>query len=132
MPNLVTTIVDQGSVLLKDGQYEQDKALTFAGAATVLAGTILAVTTATGKYTPFVIGGAGGAEIPKAVLVSDVTAEGAGDEVIFPLVAGSVRAERLIVAADGDDSNITKAILDQLRDYSIVALSVDDISVLDN
>lgn len=87
---------------------------------------------ADGNLTPFVIAGAGGAQIPKAVLTYDVTAAGAGDESIRDMVSGSVRAERLIIDADGDASNITDAILDQLRDFSLISIDVQELNILDN
>ena len=87
---------------------------------------------ADGKLVPFAIAGAGGAQIPKAVLTYDVVAAGAGDESIRDMVSGSVRAERLIIDADGDASNITDAILDQLRDYSLVSIDVQELNILDN
>jgi len=87
---------------------------------------------ADGKLVPFATDGAGGAQIPKAVLTYDVVAAGAGDESIRDMVSGSVRAERLIIDADGDASNITDAILDQLRDYSLVSIDVQELNILDN
>lgn len=88
--------------------------------------------TADGTLTPFVIGGVGGAQTPIAVLTYDVTATGAGDVSMRDMVTGSVRAGRLVIDADGDASNITDAILDQLRDYTLVAIDVQNLSVLDN
>ena len=131
MANLTVTNNDLGSVILKDAEF-RDELLVFAGAATAVEGTILARVTASGKLTPFVIGGAGGAEIPKAILTYDVTAAGAGDESIRAGVSGSYRKERLIVDADGDGSNITDAILDQLRDYGLVPIDVEELATLDN
>lgn len=87
---------------------------------------------ADGKLVPFATDGAGGAQIPKAVLTYDVTATGAGNVAIRDMVSGSVRAERLVIDADGDASNITDAILDQLRDYSLVSIDVQELNILDN
>lgn len=87
---------------------------------------------ADGKLVPFAIAGAGGAQVPKAVLTYDVTAAGAGDESIRNMVSGSVRKERLIIDADGDGSNIDNAVLDQLRDYSLVSIDVQELNILDN
>lgn len=131
MPNLTVTNNDLGSVILKDAEF-RDELLIFAGAGTVVEGTILARVTASGKLTPFVIGGAGGAEIPKAILTYGVTAAGAGDESIRAGVSGSYRKERLVVDADGDGSNITNAILDQLREYGLVPIDVEELATLDN
>lgn len=87
---------------------------------------------ANGKMVPFVIGGVAGAGIPKTVLTYGVTAAGAGDESIRNLVSGEVRKEKLIIDADGDGSNITDAILDQLRDYEITPIDVQELNIQDN
>jgi len=87
---------------------------------------------ADGNLVPFAIAGAGGAQVPKAVLTYDVAATGAGDVAIRDMISGSVRAPRLIIDADGDNSNIDDAILDQLRDYSLVSIEVQELNILDN
>ena len=130
--SLVIENVDQGTVVLADAIHD-DGLLTFAGAATSLEGTILARDSVSLKFVPYVIGGSTNENgIPKAILTYPVTAVGAGDEAIRAMVSGRVVQERLVVAADGDASNITDAILDQLRDYGIVAESVTELSILDN
>lgn len=131
MADPVITNVDIGSPELHSGEF-RDGALVFAGAGTSLAGTILGRVTASGKFTPFVIGGSGGEEIPKAVLTYDVTATGAGDIQIRALTSGAVKKDKLIIAADGDGSNITEAILDQLRDYNISPVDAFELGRLDN
>lgn len=124
--NIVTTPIDPpGTLELHDGEF-RDEVLNFAGAATYKKGTILG-RLANGKLTPFVIGGSGGAEVPKAVLTFDVTRASAGDETVRVAVAGKLNKNRLIVHADGNGSNLTNAILDQLRDYGIVPLDVAQI-----
>lgn len=87
---------------------------------------------ANGKLVPFAIGGVAGAGIPKTVLTYDVTAAGAGDEAIRSMISGEVRTEKLIIDADGDDSNITDAILDGLRDFGIIPVSVEELNIQDN
>lgn len=132
MANSTITNVDLGSVILKDGEFRDDL-LTFAGAGTVVEGTILARDSVSLKLVPFVKGGVTNENgIPKAVLTYDVTAAGAGDESIRDMVSGSVRAERLIIDADGDGSNVDAAVLDQLRDYSLVSIDVQELNILDN
>ena len=132
MANLTITNVDLGSVILKDGEFRDDL-LTFAGAATVLEGTILARDSVSLKLVPFVKGGVTNENgIPKAVVTYDVVAAGAGDESIRDMVSGSVRAERLIIDADGDGSNVDAAVLDQLRDYSLISIDVQELNILDN
>ena len=51
---------------------------------------------------------------------------------VRPLVEGAVCKERLVIDADGDASNIDAAVLDELRDYSIVAVDVKELNILDN
>jgi len=132
MANLTITNVDLGNVILKDGEFRDD-ILTFAGAATVVEGTILARDSVSLKLVPFVKGGVTNENgIPKAVVTYDVVAAGAGDESIRDMVSGSVRAERLIIDADGDGSNVDAAVLDQLRDYSLVSIDVQELNILDN
>jgi len=91
-----------------------------------------ATVVANGKMVPFAIGGVAGAGIPKAILTYDVTATGAGNEAIRSMISGWVRQERLIIDADGDGSNITSEILDQLRDFTIVSEPVTELNILDN
>lgn len=87
---------------------------------------------ADGKMTPFDPAGVGGAQIPTAVLTYEVTATGAGTLAIRPLVTGQVNFDRLIIDADGDGDNITAAIVDQLRDFGIVAHPVRQLAGYDN
>lgn len=131
MPNLTVTNVDLGSVILKDAQF-RDELLTFGAGGTVAEGTILARNTVSGNLVPFATGGADGSEVPKAILTYDVTATAAGDVPIRAGVAGGYRKERLVIDADGDDSNVTPAILDQLRAYGLVPVNVNELGILDN
>jgi len=132
MANLTVENIDNGSVFIEQGQFE-DGLLTFGGAGTVVEGTILAVDSASLKYVPFVKGGTTNENgIPKAVLTYDVTAAGAGDETIRAGIEGNVRIDKLIIDADGDGSNVDKAVLDQLRDYGITPRTVTELNILDN
>lgn len=133
MSNITITNVDDGNVILSNARFDRDTLLTFTGAATVVEGTILAVDSVSLKYVPYVKGGVVNENgIPKAVITYDVTAAGAGDEPVDPMISGNVRTERLIIDADGDGTNIDKAVLDQLRNYAIIPQTVQDLSVLDN
>lgn len=85
-----------------------------------------------GKMVPFVIGGVAGAGIAQQVVTYDVVAAGAGDESIRPMKSGEVRKGKLIIDADGDGSNITAAILDQLNDNKITAVDVTERNIADN
>ena len=132
MPNSTIENVDLGSVILKDAQF-RDGVIVFAGVATLLEGTILARDSVSLKFVPFVKGGATNENgIPKAVLTYPVTSTGAGDVAARTGVAGSYRKERLVIDADGDDSNIDPAVIDQLRDYGLVPIDVQELNILDN
>ena len=126
------TNIDHGSVVYRHPVYEDD-VLVFTAAGTVAAGTILARDSVSLKLVPYVKGGVANENgIPKAVLTVAVTAAAAGDQPVRPLIAGEVRRERLIINADGSGINIDAAVLDQLRDHNIAAISVQQTAVLDN
>lgn len=128
MANITNTSIDIGSVAMRDEQLH-DELLTFAGAATVVAGTILARDSGTLKLVPFVKGGVtAGNGIPKAVLGFDVTAAGAGDVSIRAIEKGEVNQRRLIINADGTGVNIDNAVLDQLRAFGITPVNVTQLS----
>jgi hypothetical protein len=130
--SLTTTNINVSPVEHSKGEF-QDDIITFAGADTFAAGTILARDSVSLKLVPFVKGGATNENgIPKAVLTYDITKAGAGDEVARVLIAGNVRKELLIIDADGDDSNIDDAVKDQLRDYNINPLNVSELNIQDN
>lgn len=128
MSNIEITNNSTSGVAIWDPVHE-DATLTFAGAETWPAGAVLGKVTATGKYVRFNPGGADGSEIPKAVLTQEVTAAGAGDVAARPAIAGRVRAGDLVNNAD---AALTAAQLDQLRDYSIIALGTTQLAELDN
>lgn len=107
----------------------EDATATFGGAATWPAGSVLGKLTATGKYARFSPGAADGSEVPLAVLSQDVTADAAGDVAIRPVIAGRVRAGDLV---NNVDAALTAVQLDQLRDYSIIALGTTQLAELDN
>ncbi len=124
MANLETTEIDTGTFLLETGEQE-DGLLTFAGADTYVKGTILARHSGNGKFVLFVKGGSSnGNGVAKAVLLDDTTATGAGDVMVRALVEGRVVKSRLVIDADGDDSNIDGAVMDGLRDYGITPVIV--------
>jgi len=129
--NPVITNLDSGSVSLANGKF-RDELLTFAGAGTVFEGTILARNTGSGKLVPWESAGAGGNEIIKAVITHDVVADGAGDVPIRPLIAGEVRAERLIEHGKEPGVDITSIVLDELKGTGIVGTSVTELGNLDN
>ena len=132
MADPVITNIDNSELIIHGSAF-QDEVLTFAGAATVVKGTILARDSSTLKLVPFVKGGVtDGNGIPKAIATSDIVAAGAGDEPLRALVSGEVRADQLIINADGDNSNVDATVLDQLRDYTLITAVVVELNFLDN
>lgn len=130
--NMTVTNIDLGSVII-EGVADHDETLTFAGADTFVEGTILARDSVSGSLVPYVQGGATNENgIPKAILTYDVTAAGAGDVPIRAFEKGKVNFNRLVIDADGDNTNVTSAVKDQLRDYGIEVIDAQDLSILDN
>lgn len=110
-----------------------DELVTFDGAGTLKAGTILARDTGTGELVPFVKGGATtGNGDAKAVLGYELTAGSAESLSARPIIGGRIRAADLVIDADGDASNVDGAVLDELRDYGIVAMDTAQLSNFDN
>ncbi len=103
--------------------------LLAAGAVTYAAGTLLGRITASGKLTHYASGNADGSEIPVAVLLDAEVFTGAGEIPFRPILAG--RLKRVDLVAHGVGA-ITQAEADQLRDYSIIALSTTQLASLDN
>lgn len=100
------------------------------GATDFVAGDKFALTVASdGKVYPYSATGLGGVQIPKFVLSYDVVATGAGDVPIRAVTAGKVRKERLVIHGGG---TVTRALTDQLRDFTIVSQDVQNLSILDN
>ena len=128
MANIEITSNQTRGIALWDPVHE-DAVAVFGGAATWPAGSVLGKVTASGKYARFDSGASDGSEVPLAVLSEAVEAAGAGDVPIRPVIAGRVRAGDLVNSADGA---LTAAQLDQLRDYSIIALGTTQLAELDN
>lgn len=127
------TNIDHKVVRYDEKPVMRDDVLTFSEADTFVAGTILARDSTTGKLVPYVKGGSTNENgIPKAVLTYEVTKGEAGDKAVRVLVAGTVKKQRLVIDADADDSNVDDVVLDELRDYGIAAIDVEQLSKLDN
>ena len=88
--------------------------------------------TADGDLVFFATDGAGGAQIPLAILTYEVVVTGAEDVPVRVGVSGSYKLERLVIDADGDASNVTNAVVDQLRHYGLVPINVTELNILDN
>jgi len=132
MANPIITNINNAELVIHGKEYS-DEVLTFGGAGTVLKGTILARDSSTLKLVVFEKGGTtNGNGIPKALAVVDIVAAGAGDEPLRALINGGVRSDLLIIDADGDDSNVDATVLDQLRDYTLIAVAVTELNSLDN
>lgn len=136
MPNSTITNVDLGNVLLKSSQigFQADQ-LTIPANTVYAEGTILARDSSTGMLIAFVKGGSTNDNgVPKTVLTYEA-ANATGAPVQTPVrvpVTAKVRKQLLIIVADGDATNVDKAVEDQLRDYGIHPVDVQDLSTLDN
>lgn len=103
------------------------------GSANFAAGDTFTLTVAAdGKLVPFASDGVGGAQIPCAVLTYDAEKASSGNLPVRVLVGGQVKKERLVIDADGDDSNVNTTVIEQLREVGIVAISVTELAGLDN
>jgi hypothetical protein len=130
VPSNITTTThyySRGNIELAFGMH-RDEVITFAGAAVLIPGTIMARITATGRLTPFVVGGALGAGTPVGVLTYEVSATGAGDVSCRVLVKGEVNRNRLIVHADQNGNALTPAHLDMLRNVGITPVDVQTLA----
>lgn len=123
---------DPHSVAIEGEEFE-DGAINFAGADTLVAGTIIARNTSTLKYQIYVKGGTtDGDGTPVGVLTYEVAVTASGDEQIRPLVKGTVKEERLVIDADGDNSNVDATVRDLLRQTGIVPVSTKQLGNYDN
>ena len=128
MSNITTTDVNAGSVEIRDGEFEDDT-LDIAAGATFKEGTILARDSSSLKLVIYVKGGSTNENgIPKCVLPKEHVADDSSDQRVRVLVKGIVNKQRLVIHADGDDSNVDAAVKDQLRSYGIVPLEVQQLS----
>ena len=107
--------------------------LTSAGAVTTKRLTILGRITADGKYAVYNTGNSPtGTNVPVAVSLSEVVADGAGDDSVGVMLAGTVREGDLTIYGSTTGTGITDAIKDSLRTYGIFVESCDESNVLDN
>jgi hypothetical protein len=131
MADPTITNVDVGQIAIEASSFEHHH-WTAGGADTLVAGTILARLTSTGKWGIYAPAGSLGLEIARGVLTYDAVATGAGDVPVSVLVRGTVNQDRLIIDADGDGSNVDEAVTDDLLDHGILAKPVLQIAQLDN
>ena len=110
-----------------------DTAVAGTGTLTALEGTILARDSSSLKLVMFVKGGSTNENgIPKALLTYGASIAAAGDLAVRAMHGGKVRAGRLVIAADGDDTNVDAAVLDGLRNYALISVDVTELNILDN
>jgi hypothetical protein len=100
------------------------------GATDFIVGDKFSLTVAAdGDVVIFAEDGIGGAQVPSMVLTYEIKATGAADVAARAMVSGSVRREKLVIDAGG---TVTDRIVDGLRDFGIVARSVDELNIADN
>jgi len=132
--NMTATNVDAGrKVVLQSGPFRDD---TFEATAAkeYPAGTIVARDSVSGRLVPFVAGGTTNENgIPKGALVHAVDASGGtGNFQIRLMESGCLRFQDLIIDADGNNSNVDAAVIDQLRDYGLAVKDVTETNIQDN
>lgn len=125
MANITITDINYGSVAIGGEEFE-DGVFPAAAAGVVPAGTVFEK--AAGDYVFASATPTAGA--PLAVLTYDLTVAGAGDIPVRLLVAGRVNRTRLKL--NGSALPVPQAVVDALRDFSIIALHVDQCDLYDN
>lgn len=128
MPTINATNRLMNGLVIADPIYD-DFTATATGAETWPVGAVLARVSASGKLVRFAPAGSGGAETPFAVLDAETVFTGAGDKPIRPLISGRVRRGKLTDAAG---AALTAAAVAQLRDFTIIAQPVTQLSIQDN
>lgn len=115
-------------IVLFDAKFKEVE-LEFATGETWPAGAVLGRVTASGRYVRFDTSASDGSEVPSAVLTDAVTAAAAGNQTYAVLIQGEVRQADL---TDTADAAITAAAVFALRNYSIIAREVREITFRDN
>jgi hypothetical protein len=111
----------------------EQKVITGSGADSFIRGTILGVITATGKYYPYNTGDSpSGTNIPKAILLNDVTTSASADYPAGIMLTGEIDEDKVMIDGGTQGANITQAIKDQLRDYGIIVKSKTEFGAIDN
>lgn len=128
MPNLTTTNRTINGLVIRDDVYE-DRTATATAAETWPIGAVLGKLTATGNLVRFNPAGEDGSETPVAVLAAETVFAAAGNLPIRPLISGFVRRGKLV---DSTGAALTQAAVDQLRDFTIFAQPVTQLSYQDN
>jgi hypothetical protein len=131
MANATFTDIDVGEVVIEEGGI-RDETLNLSTGAVHPKGTILARNTDTLKMQLYAKGGSSnGNGVPVAILPEAL--DGAsGDNRVRPMFTGKVNRFRLVIAADGDDSNVDATVLDLLQQVGIFAVDVTQLDKDDN
>lgn len=98
-------------------------------------GDVITVTVSAQSGTPLVLldlDGTNGAQVPVAILPYDVVATGSGSKACDVIVSGVVRKDNLVIDADGDATNVSDHVMDQLANAGITVVLASNLSVLDN
>lgn len=130
-PNMTVYHHDYGHVV-RHCESRETGTLSLPGGGTVKQGTILARSSIDGSFVPFARDGSDGAGAPKAIMTYDVEVPSTGETSVQVFTAGLVNANRLIIHADGDGSNVDGSVLDLLRAASIRAQQVQQLGRFDN
>jgi hypothetical protein len=134
MQNYVNTPIDLGTVQVRDCEF-QTELLTLAGVDELKEGTILARDSVSLKLRLFVKGGStNGNGVPKVVLAHTVSTAtvGSHDVAVRVIQKGILNFRRLVIDADGDNSNVDSAVRDQLRAYGLTPVNVEQLGRVDN
>lgn len=125
---IANNVRDINGIVLFDAKF-QNVTLQFAAAETWPAGAVLGRVTATGRYVRFNPAASDGSQVPSAILCDPVTQSASGNTPYTVLIQGEVRATDLV---DSTGTALTDAARFALRDYSIIARDVHEITFRDN
>jgi len=98
-------------------------------------GDVITVTPAAQSGTPLVlydVDGTNGAQVPVAILPYEVVMTAGGSVAADAIFGGVVRKDKLVIDANGDDTNVTDHVMDLLAQTGIQVVFNTDVSVLDN
>ena len=98
----------------------------------IVGDTFTLTVAASGDIVPFEKDGIGGAQVPMYILTQALTSTGAGDVPMRLLVAGRVRENDLVIDSDGDNSNVDTTVVNQLRDFTMIPESTQQLAESDN
>jgi hypothetical protein len=126
---VATLDIDITPAITEQGFSEEGTFISLA-AETYVAGTVLGRVTASNKWTPYVAGASDGSEVPKAILMADVVATGAAQDIpLFVMISGRTKSSLTIAHGVGP---VTLAEADALRSYGIIVQPVTELNIYDN